>query len=82
MSLQNADFTHEDEQGVCIVTFCSHELMDQEQLRRIWKSLADFIDNGAHRLILDFGNVRYVSTQFFQVLIALRKKLSAHEQFK
>ena len=82
MSEQNADFTHEDEQGVRVVTFCNEELADLEQIIRIRKSLANLIDSGVQRLILDFQNVTYVSSQFMVVLIVLRKKLSAHKRFK
>lgn len=78
----SAAFKQESEQGVSVVTFCTHELRGHEQCSLIKTRLNDLVDSGLERLILDFRNVEYIGSAFLSVLVGLWKKLSVHKSFQ
>ncbi len=60
-----------------IVEFYDSSLMDPTQLDPLGKRLYRLIDEEDRRkIVLDFGRVQYISSQFIGILLAMNKKLS------
>lgn len=63
---------------VTVVTFEEISILDTIQVDYIGDTLNDLIDNRAVRkLVLDFANVRFLSSSALGVLITAQKKISA-----
>jgi len=64
--------------GVCVVTFRSVSILDAVVVETIGRKLYDLVDREARRkLVLDFSEVRFLTSQMLGVLIALHKKSQA-----
>jgi anti-anti-sigma factor len=60
---------------VAVVNFSDASILDTLQVQQIGEELYDLVENRARRkVILDFGNVRFLSSSALGVLINLRKK--------
>ena len=60
---------------VTVVNFVDASILDTVQVQQIGEELYDLVDARAIRkLILDFSNVRFLSSSALGVLITLRKK--------
>ncbi len=66
-----------DQAGVAtVVTFELASLMKQGELERIGVQLANAVDEGSHRLVLDFKKVEFISSQAIGILVATHKRLA------
>jgi len=69
-------FKTEKEGAATIITFQTPSLMKQGDLERIGVQLNNAVDEGSHRLVLDFSNVEFISSQAIGLLLATHKKLN------
>jgi len=66
------------ESGVTVVTFRTASILDGSAIEGIGRELFDLVDNQAQRkLILDFHQVKFLSSSMLGVLIQLQKKAGA-----
>jgi anti-sigma B factor antagonist len=64
--------------NVTVVDFGDSTILDTMQVEGIAQQLYDLVDKLDRRqLVLDFSNVRFLSSQTLGVLLTLRKKLQA-----
>jgi anti-sigma B factor antagonist len=65
----------DDVSGVTLVTFRDNSILDVAAIQRIGRELYELVE-GANdrRLILNFQNVRFLSSQALGVLLTLRRK--------
>lgn len=60
-----------------VIEFQSASLMDPQKLEDISAKLYRLIDLEDHRwIVLDFGKVEYISSQFIGILLSMQKKLA------
>ncbi len=72
------DLVVEQTNGVCVVTFHSVSILDAVAVEAIGGKLFELVDRQARRkLVLDFSEVRFLTSQMLGVLIALHKKSAA-----
>lgn len=65
----------EDAEGVCVVSFRDASILDVLTIQRIGKELYDLVEVGGRRsIVLDFSDVRFMSSQALGVLLTLRTK--------
>lgn len=63
------------EGGIAIAGFRDNQILDVVTIQQIGQELFDLVEDAGHRqLILDFGNVRFLSSQALGVLLTLRRK--------
>jgi anti-anti-sigma factor len=63
-----------------IVSFQTSSISDVDEINAISEKIADFIDkNQPNRLIFDFKQVKFFSSQVLGILINLRSKLSSNK---
>lgn len=63
---------------VTVVNFADASILDAQQVQQIGQELFDLVDQQARRkIILDFENVRFLSSSALGVLITLRRKADA-----
>lgn len=73
-------FTTQQNSGYTVVEFQTESLMGPLELERIGQSLYRLVeDDGHRRLLLDFGRVKYISSQAIGIILTLNKKLSQHK---
>jgi len=61
--------------GVTLVAFGDASILDMFTIQKIGRELYDLLENQGHkRVVLDFGDVRFLSSQALGVLLTLRKK--------
>ncbi len=64
--------------GIGVVSFQAASISDVEEINAISNKISDFIDkNKPVRLIFDFKQVKFFSSQILGMLLNMRKKLSA-----
>lgn len=69
----------EYEENATIVTFTEEKILEDAEIRSLQESVLSVVDQeGATNLILDFKNVRFLSSAVLGVLIRVSKKV--HEQ--
>lgn len=70
-------FTERQDSGFTVVEFTTESLMNPIELEGIGKALYDLVDqHKRQRLLLDFGKVRYLSSQAVGIILTLNKKLA------
>ena len=57
-----------------IIDFQVQSLMSGQELQRIEQSLYQLVEEGASKLLLDFTQVQYLSSQAIGIVVALRAK--------
>ncbi len=68
----------QDYAGIAVVTFADSSILDARVIEAMGKSLYELIDvQDRRKIILDFVNVKLLSSQTIGVLLTLRKKLAA-----
>ena len=61
---------------VTIVTFNDERIVDEEQIRELQESFKAVIEkNDGKKLILNFANVRFMTSAFLGLLVRIHKKL-------
>jgi len=65
----------EESEGVTIVSFRDASILDAVTTQRIGRQLYEVVENaGKRKVVLDFDNVRFLSSQTLGVLLTLRRK--------
>jgi anti-sigma B factor antagonist len=68
----------EDKGDVTVVRFTVKKILDEQNIQVIGEQLFGLVDElGRRKLVLDFGNVTYLSSAALGKLITLSKKLHA-----
>jgi anti-sigma B factor antagonist len=76
--MSTSDLLISEIRGVCVVTFGSVSILDAAAVETIGKRLYALVDEQARRkLVLDFSEVRFLTSQMLAVLITLHKKSQA-----
>ena len=64
--------------GVTVVSFVDTKIVTEENIQEVGDQLYQLVDvEGKHRLLLNFGNVQYLSSAALGKLINLKKKINA-----
>lgn len=67
----------EDVDGIAVARFVQSKIVTEEDIQELGEQLAGLVDDRGHRrILLDFGNVRYLSSAALGKLINLKKKVS------
>ncbi|GMU82001.1 MAG: STAS domain-containing protein [Phycisphaerales bacterium] len=65
----------QENEGVTVVGFREAAILDVVTIQRIGKELYALVETGGKkRIVLDFGDVRFLSSQALGVLLNLRRK--------
>ena len=65
---------------VVVIDFLDAAIMDTLQIQQISEELYELVDKQDHKyILLDFSNVRFLSSQTLGALINLHKKLTARK---
>jgi len=66
----------EDYNDVTIVKFTDRRILDEQNIQAIGEQLFSLVEDvGRHKLLLNFGNVEYLSSAALGKLITLNKKI-------
>jgi anti-anti-sigma factor len=64
---------------VTFVTFNDERIVDEEQIREIQESFKEVLEkNEGKKLILNFVNVKFMTSAFLGLLVRVHKKLCEH----
>ncbi len=70
----------EDIGDITVVNFIDKKILDEQNIQIIGEQLFRLVDElGRHKLLLNFGNVEYLSSAALGKLITLNKKVNAAE---
>ncbi|MBV9463896.1 MAG: STAS domain-containing protein [Verrucomicrobiae bacterium] len=68
----------EDNGEITIVSFIDRKILDEQNIQKIGEDLFSLVDElGRRKILLNFGNVEYLSSAALGKLITLNKKLQA-----
>jgi anti-sigma B factor antagonist len=68
----------EDIGDVTVVNFVDKKILDEQNIQVIGEQLFSLVDeSGRHKILLNFGNVEYLSSAALGKLITLNKKVQA-----
>jgi anti-anti-sigma factor len=68
----------QEQGGVAVVGFRDNAILDMIAIRQIGEELGALLESaGRARVVLDFGNVRFLSSQALGMLLTLRRKADA-----
>jgi len=68
----------EDIGDVTVINFVDRKILDEQNIQTIGEQLFSLVDSdGRRKLLLNFGNVEYLSSAALGKLITLNKKLQA-----
>ncbi|MFI5378974.1 MAG: STAS domain-containing protein [Tepidisphaerales bacterium] len=76
MERQTQDYVVRELDGVTVVRFTNKNLTATNDLDRIASELNELLANGAHRMVLDFKHVEYISSAALGMMISLHKRLN------
>jgi anti-sigma B factor antagonist len=69
----------EDIGDVTVVNFVDRKILDEQNIQVIGEQLFSLVEEvGRRKLLLNFGNVEYLSSAALGKLITLNKKLQSH----
>lgn len=75
MSQEKAALRLEETEGVTVVSFRDASILDALCIQRIGRELYEIVDSlGRKKIVLDFSDVRFLSSQALGVLLTLRRK--------
>ena len=63
--------------GVTVVSFVDSKIVTEENIQEVGDQLYALVEDGHHTLLLNFGNVQYLSSAALGKLINLKKKVGA-----
>ncbi|MHC4573936.1 MAG: STAS domain-containing protein [Planctomycetota bacterium] len=67
-------------ENATVVTFAEEKILEEEDIRALQESLMSVIEQGGRtNLVLDFGNVRFLSSAVLGLLIRISKKIYERE---
>ncbi len=64
-------------EGVTVVSFVDTKIVTEENIQEVGDQLYSLVDEGHSKLLLNFGNVQYLSSAALGKLINLKKKVGA-----
>jgi anti-anti-sigma factor len=71
------NLTSRVDQGVLVVTFTAKQIQDEKVSEAILQELTALIDkHRARKLVIDFQNIKYISSVAFRPLLNIRRKLN------
>ncbi|HEV3120022.1 MAG TPA: STAS domain-containing protein [Gemmataceae bacterium] len=71
------NLTSRVDQGVLVVTFTTKQIQDEKLSEAILQELTALIDqHRARKLVIDFQNIKYISSVAFRPLLNIRRKLN------
>jgi anti-sigma B factor antagonist len=74
--MAKANLSMEDYAGVLVVTFTDSSILDTAAIEQLGRNLYQLTDvQNRQKLILDFSNVKFLSSQALGVLLTLHKKV-------
>ncbi len=76
MEKQTQDYVVREVDGVTVIRFTNKNLTATHDLDRIAHELNELLAGGAHRMVLDFKHVEYISSAALGMLISLHKRLN------
>jgi len=80
MTQMNPRITVSYEDTATIVTFTDEKILEEKDVRQLEQSLASLIDQAEGIvLVLDFSNVRFMSSAVLGLLIKVSKRVYEHE---
>ena len=66
----------EDIGEITVVNFIDRKILDEQNIQKIGEDLFSLVDDSGHgKILLNFGNVEYLSSAALGKLIALNKKI-------
>ncbi len=71
----DTQFTVERIERVTAITFVTESLMNQSELERIGQAIESQVDDGARSMVLDFSNVKFLSSLGIRMILSLQQKL-------
>ncbi len=75
--MANSHLLIQDYAGITVVTFSDSSILDARVIESMGKSLYELIDaRDCKKIILDFVNVKLLSSQTIGVLLTMRKKMA------
>jgi len=78
MSAESPPLKVETVGDVAVVAFVEPSIVDPILIQRLGDDLYRLVDEaGQRKLVIDFGNVRFLSSQTLAVLLTLRKRCDA-----
>lgn len=63
-----------EQEGVTLVRFRDNSILDNDTIQRVGRELGELVDSGIQKMVLDFRDVRFLSSQALGVLTTLRSK--------
>ena len=76
--MANSNLLIQDYAGITVVTFTESSILDSATIEQLGKDLYHLTDAmNKQKLILDFTNVKFLSSQVLGVLITLNRKAAA-----
>jgi anti-anti-sigma factor len=70
----------EDYAGVTLVTFTDSSILDNATIEQIGKDLYQLVEvQNKQKIVVDFSNVKFLSSHALGVLLTLQKKTIAHK---
>jgi anti-anti-sigma factor len=74
--LDKSNLASRNEDGVLVVTFTTRDIQDEKVAEAILHDLLALLDQtGARKLVVDFQNIKYISSVAFRPLLGVRRKL-------
>lgn len=70
-----SQYTVEHIEHVTVVAFVIESLMNPSELDRIGQAIEALVDAGARRLVLDFSQVKFLSSLGIRMILALQQKV-------
>jgi len=71
LRLENVD-------GITVVSFVDNKIVTEEQIQEVGEQLYSLVEDEGHKnILLNFGNVQYLSSAALGKIITLKKKVSA-----
>src|SRR5271155_2549458 len=68
----------EDIGEITVVNFIDRKILDEQNIQKIGEDLFELVDNlGRKKILLNFGNVEYLSSAALGKFITLNKKVQA-----
>jgi anti-anti-sigma factor len=64
------------EQGVVVISFVARQIQDEKTAEAMLQQLVTLVDDlHARKVVIDFQNIKYISSVAFRPLLSVRRKL-------
>jgi len=76
MESKEAKLIVENGLDVTLVTFTDENILEEQQIRRLERALLPVVRRNEHkRLVLNFANVKFMSSSFLGLLVKIHKRV-------